>query len=170
MSTVLLLAFPVSVFFMAVSGQTDWQGFVFGYVISAITLRIGQAQNLNIKLRQAPRQVLFLLLYSLQLAWDIFYSSVQVVRIVFTPDIDKAIDPGVLKITTQDPTNNEIVTAISSHGITITPGQLVLDITEENGETVMHVHNLNVEASRPTIEQDQERRLQIIKRILGYDG
>ncbi|MEM6282968.1 MAG: Na+/H+ antiporter subunit E [Chloroflexota bacterium] len=170
MVSILSLAIPFAFIFMIISGQTNWEGFAFGYLVSAVVLRIGQAQNLQLNLLRAPLQLLTLLLYSLQLAWDIFYSSVQVVKIVFAPDIQKAIDPGVLKISTQDADNNEIVTAMSSHGITITPGQLVMDITKEGDETFMYVHNLNVTASQSTIEEDQTKRLKIIKRILGYDG
>ena len=169
MVTVLALALPFSLIYMAVSGQLTWQGFVAGYVVSAIVLQIGQAYKLNFKPTRAIPQTIALFLYSARLAWDIFVSSVEVAKMVLSPDMSKEIDPGVLKISTQDKDNNEIVTALSSHGITITPGQIVIDITKEDGETYMHVHNLNVTRSRDTIISDQTTRLKLIRRILGYD-
>ncbi len=168
MITVLTLALPFAVAFMTISGQLTWQGFVVGYIVSFLVLRVGQANNLNVNPVRAPFQLVYLFVYAIRLAWDIFVSSIGVARMVLSPDMDSQIAPAILVIPTQDPENNEIITALSSHGITITPGQLVVDITLDDDETMLHVHNLNVETSRPTIEQDQTKRLQLIRRILGY--
>lgn len=168
MTTVLTLALPFSLLFMAISGETNWQGFVLGYIISVIVLQLGQAYNLKVNPLRAPLQVVYFLIYIVRLVWDIFVSSLEVAGMILSPNLEKQIDPGVLVISTQDDENNEIVTALSSHWITITPGQMVMDIEERNGETNMIIHNLNVERSRPTIEQEQTSRLKLIRKVLGY--
>jgi len=170
MAAVILLALPLSLVFMTLSGEFNVEGLILGYVLSIGVLLVAGAQNLDIRFTRFIQQVFYTVWYAVRLAIDIFVSSVNVVRVVLTTgDIDKKIDTGVLKISTQDDENNKIVTAISAHGITITPGQLVVDITEEDGETIMHVHNLNVGASRGSIVEDQTKRLRLIKGILGYD-
>ncbi len=169
MAAVILLGLPFSLVFMTLSGQMNLQGFILGYVLSVAALWTARAQELNIHPSRILRQLFYVFWYSIRLAVDIFLSSLDVARMVLSPNLDEEIDTGVLKISTQDEDNNNIVTGISSHGITITPGQLVVDITEEDGETMMHVHNLNVTASRKTIVEDQTKRLKLIKRLLGYD-
>lgn len=168
MITVLTLALPTSLVFMAISGEVNWQGFIVGYLLGVLVLYLGRAHTLKVNPVRAPLQLFFLLVYGVRLIWDIFVSSIQVARMVLSPDIDSVIDPGVMNIGTQDDENNEIVTALSSHGITITPGQLVVDIKTEDGKTVLHVHNLNMAESAPTIEAEQTKRLRLIKGILGY--
>lgn len=169
MVTILTLALPFSLVFMALSGQQTWQGFLVGYIVSVLALQIGQADRLTFKPTRVFSQVYSLLIYSVRLAWDIFVSSVDVARMVLSPNMDEQIDPGLIRIRTQDPDNNEIVTAMSSHGITITPGQLVVDVEKENDTTYLYVHNLHVEQSRDTIVEEQTKRLKLIRRILGYD-
>jgi multisubunit Na+/H+ antiporter MnhE subunit len=169
MATVLTLALPFSVVFMALSGQTTWQGFLVGYVVSVLVLQIGQADRLTFKPTRIFSQVYGLLSYSVRLAWDIFVSSVDVARMVLSPNMNEQIDPGLIRISTQDEYNNEIVTAMSSHGITITPGQLVVDVEREEDITYLYVHNLHVAQARESIVDDQTERLTLIRRILGYD-
>ena len=67
---------------------------------------------------------------------------------------------------------NELVSAMSAHGITITPGELVVDFKESNGSegATMIVHSLNSDVSgSKRLEQDQRLRLKRIKGILGHD-
>jgi multicomponent Na+:H+ antiporter subunit E len=168
MITLLTLAIPIALVFMAISGELGLDGFIVGYLLGVLVLYAGRAHTLNLNPVRAPLQLFWLAVYGVRLVWDIFVSSAQVAQMVLSPNIDDVIDPGVVKISTQDETNNEIVTALSSHGITITPGQLVIDITNEDGQAMMHVHNLNLEQSAPTIEQEQTKRLRLIKGILGY--
>lgn len=169
MQTVVVLAIPFSLVFMVLSGQYSGEGFVVGYLLSLIVLTLGNAKALNLKVGRVHRQVFFALWYVLRLTWDIFWSSVDVTKIVLSKDIKNAVDPEIITISTQDSKNNGIVTAMSSHGITITPGQLVVDITESDGQTWLEVHNLHADNARPTIEQEQAQRLHWIQEILGYE-
>lgn len=168
MFAVIVLALPVALAFMALSGQVTLAGFIVGYPLSLAALWLGQAYNLQFKPTRILSQVLFLLWYAARLALDIFWSSVEVARMVLAPDIDSQIKPGVVTVETQDPDNNDIVTAMSAHGITITPGQLVVDIDKTDDGTIMYVHNLNIDQAQD-IDDDQTKRLRLIRRILGYD-
>jgi multisubunit Na+/H+ antiporter MnhE subunit len=168
MTTVLILALPFSLVFMAFSGQLSWQGFVVGYPLSIAALWLGQAYNLNFKPQRVFSQVIALIVYSTRLAVDIFLSSIQVARIVLSPNLDEQLNTAVKVIGSQDDTNNEIITAMSSHGITITPGQMVIDIEEQDGKTLLHVHNLNAEFAGE-LETEQTGRLHLIRKVLGYE-
>lgn len=169
MGTVIIYAFPFSLIYMALSNELNWQGFLVGYLVSVVVLYLGQAYNLNLKPRRVFSQVWNLLVYLVRLSIDIFISSVEVARIVLTPNMEHALNTGLIRVPTQDPDNNDIVTAMSAHGITITPGQLVVDIERDGDETVMIVHNLDYEASIDTIQEEQTQRVRIVRRILGYE-
>ena len=73
-------------------------------------------------------------------------------------------------VNTQDETENELISAVSAHGITITPGELVVDFEETDEEGVMMiVHSLNLDTSGQSLDEDQSMRLARIKGILGHD-
>ena len=54
--------------------------------------------------------------------------------------------------------------AFSAHGITITPGELVIDF---DGSRAMYVHCLDVEASAASAPGAQAKRLKLLRRIAG---
>lgn len=168
MLTVAILAVPFTLMFMAFSGQLSWQGFVVGYPLSVGVLWLGQAYNLNFKAGRAFTQVVYLLWYAVRLMADIFISSIQVARMVLSPNIDAQIAPAVVVVSSQDDTQNDIITAMSAHGITITPGQMVIDIEQADGQTLLHVHNLNA-AFAGDLEKEQAARLRLIRKVLGYE-
>jgi len=165
--SVFALALVFALVFMTFSNQFSLPGFVVGYLLSMGVLTLGQAYRLRFKPRQVLTQVMYLLLYTFRLAVDIFLSSVQVARLVLSPNLRDNMNPGVRKISTQDETHNEIITAMSSHGITITPGQMVIDIDYEDGRTVLYVHNLDLDFAEE-LQAEQTERLRLIRKILGY--
>ncbi len=170
MITVAALAFPFTLIFMAFSNQLTWQGFIVGYVLSFGALVLGQAYNLNLKYGRILSQVWNLMIYATRLILDIFVSSVQVAKLVLNPGpMSELLDPVVVKISTQDETKNEITTAMSSHAITITPGQMVIDIEETEDETLLHIHNLFQTETPEQIQAEQARRLHRIRKVLGYE-
>jgi multisubunit Na+/H+ antiporter MnhE subunit len=168
MITVYILALPFTLVFMAFSGQVTWQGFIVGYLLSVGVLWLGAAYNLNFKPRRAATQVVYLLWYMTKLMIDIFISSIQVARMVLSPNINAQINPAVVVIESQDESQNEIITAMMSHAITITPGQMVMDIEEKDGKTLLHVHNLNMDFAGD-LEKEQTERLRLIRKVLGYE-
>lgn len=168
MLSVFLLAAPLATVWMVLSNQLTWQGFILGYLVGFLVLWLGGAQKLEIKVAKIPSMIFWLAVYGVRLIIDIFLSSVGVVRIVLSPG-EMPINLGIIPISTQDETNNDIVAAMSAHGITITPGQMVVDFGVEDGQTIMYIHNLDVEESRDQLVPDQQKRLQLIRRGLGYD-
>ena len=175
MPQTLLLAFPMSLLWMIFSGQMSFEGFLIGYVFGfaiLLLIRINtsfEAEDQPIHLAKIPSQIIALVKYGIILAKDIFFSGIDVAKRVIDPDLP--IKPGIHRITTQDATNNHLVSAISAHAITITPGELVIDFEEgENGETVLLVHALDEESSDVAkLDRDQSNRLKLIRQILGMD-
>ena len=121
------------------------------------------------RLNNIPRQLFYIVAYTLFLAKEVLISGLQVARITLMPSLP--IDPGIIRINTQDKTENSVISAISAHGITITPGELVIDFEDapDDEGLLMVIHSLNLSQSASNLDNDQTTRLQRIKGILGYD-
>lgn len=167
----LVLSLGLAPIFVVLSGHYTWGTLVIGWLISLLALRLGHAQQYTLRVTRLFSQMVALSQYLLILALDIFWSSINVARLVLNPHMP--IQSGIVKISTQDipsPSHDtDLVTALSAHWITITPGQFVIDIEKNDDETFMYVHNLNLDAQLPSIHDEQTRRLKLIRKVLGYD-
>ncbi len=152
---------------MALTGQLSVQGFVVGYIFGfAILWLIWPHSGPLNHLSRLPSQVFYTIIYAAVLAYDILLSGVDVAKRVLPPTMH--INPGIKVISTQDDSAHPLISALSAHSITITPGEMVIDF-EAGDETRMYVHVLDVDASFPALESDQTARLKRIKKVMGYD-
>ena len=109
------------------------------------------------------RQPLAMLIYTGVLLWSAFTSSVRVARLVLTPDL--RLKTAILAVkTSKRGRPNELLTALSAHGITATPGQFVLDIDDDD---TLYVHCLELPESREELEHEQAERLKLLRPIIG---
>lgn len=162
-----LVALPMAVVWVILTSQVSVWSFGIGYVISfAIALLLSRSWEtpLNFSLLKLPGQLFATLVYSLFLTWDILQAGIDVALRVFGV---RPLNPGIIAVSTQDEEDNDVIDGLSAHGITITPGQLVVDFSEDRN--TMYVHALDVDASVPELDPDQARRLKYFRRMLGYD-
>lgn len=156
----LLLAFALSFIWMATTGHLSLEGFPVGLVISFSLITILHWRGLGAKLRLTPDTLVALVIYGLMLLRDIFWSSIDVAWRIVQPQIP--LNAGIVAVPTFE--EQDAIVAMSAHGITITPGQIVVDFESDN---IMYVHCLDTSASAPTLEADQQRRLKYLRRIWG---
>ncbi len=159
---IMLLALPMSALWMIVSGSISLDSLLVGYVLGVAILLVMRVENIQISWRRLPDQIAAFLVYTFTLARDIVLSSLDVARRVLDPELP--LNPGRISVSTQDDTENDFIGAFSAHGITITPGELVVDFEDDR---TMLVHCLDVEASAKTAERAQTRRLHLLRRIKG---
>lgn len=174
MAQIFFIALPLSLAWMVLAGQANIPGFFVGYVISfgvLLVIRFNtsyQAEDEPINLARVPMQIVTLIFYILRLTWDVMVSGASVAWVVIQPTMP--IKPVVRRITTQDDRNSGLAAALSAHSITITPGELVVDFEEEDGEVYMLIHSLNKDQStEERLIEEQKNRLSLIKRVLGRD-
>jgi multicomponent Na+:H+ antiporter subunit E len=173
MRNTLILSVAMAFLWMLFARQVSPQGFIVGYIFGfgvLWLLRLNTSIEDNeepINLRRVPGQLFALVIYSYRLTKDVILSGTDVAKRVLRPEMD--INPGVHTISTLDPTNNPMISGLSGHGITITPGEFVIDYeTDDDGQTFMIVHALDKESSDVAkLEGDQKNRLILIRRILG---
>ena len=162
------LALPLALGWTIYTAQPTPGNFLLGYVFSVIVLMATGLRGESFNLRNAPRQLYNLLAYTIFLAYEVLVAGIQVAQFILRPSLP--IDPGMSSISTQDPASDALISAISAHGITITPGELVVDFEETGHDEVrMIVHSLNIAKSAQTLDSAQAVRLKRIKGILGHD-
>lgn len=165
---VMIFALPLAIGWTIYTAQPTPGNLLLGYLFSVSVLIATGIRGESIRLRNAPRQLYNLFAYTLYLASEVLSAGLKVSRVILSPSLP--INPGIATVNTQDITENELISAISAHGITITPGELVVDFEETGEEGVnMIVHSLNLDSSGGSLEDDQSRRLMRIKGILGHD-
>ena len=167
-----LFAIPMMFAWVVISGQLSWQGLVVGYIFGyaiILLLRVntpgfdGKGEPIN--LRNPLGRLVQLVVYVAVLTFDVAISGLDVARRVLQTPMD--IKPGIYRISTQDEGKNRVISALSAHAITITPGELVIDYDGEDDGTML-IHVLDRDAStQEKLEDDQRQRLKRIKGILG---
>ena len=164
----MLLALPLAFGWTIYTAQPTPGNFLLGYFFSVVVVVGTGLRGDSLRLRNAPKQIYNLVAYVLFLAFEVLVAGVKVARVVLTPRMP--INPGFTDLNTYDKSRDALISAVSAHGITITPGELVVDFKETSDEgVVMIVHSLNIDTSAQSLERDQQTRLKRIRGILGHD-
>ena len=164
----MLLALPLAFGWTIYTAQPTPGNFLLGYFFSVVVVVGTGLRGDSLRLRNAPKQIYNLVAYVLFLSFEVLVAGVKVARVVLTPRMP--INPGFTDLNTYDKSRDELISAVSAHGITITPGELVVDFKETSDEgVVMIVHSLNIDTSAQSLERDQQTRLKRIRGILGHD-
>ncbi|MEP7289374.1 MAG: Na+/H+ antiporter subunit E [Chloroflexota bacterium] len=165
----LVLALFMGLAWMSLTLGVSLGNFIVGAILSfaILTLISSNQKSSTLTLRQLPQQLLAATMYTLILFRDIYLSSIDVAKRVIDPAMP--LNSGIIAVSTQyTPTGSDgeatadTIAAISAHGITITPGELVVDF---DGNQVMYVHCLDVVASSAVAESNQAKRLVFLRRI-----
>lgn len=125
------------------------EGFIVGYLVLWLASPLYGPSTYFKKFRQTISFLFFFLR-------ELVSASLRVAYIVIKPEMD--IRPGIIAIPLDVKTNTEIT--LLANLITLTPGTLTLDISDDR--RVMYVHAMNVtdvEAFRQEIKQGFERRV-----------
>jgi multicomponent Na+:H+ antiporter subunit E len=164
-----VLAIPLALLWLPLSNRYTVDSVVLGYVIGlAILFLLQNGTQASLSWRRLPRQLFWLVIYVIWLFAEIFLSSLDVARRVLDPRLP--INPGHVDVATQDITKNSLISALSIHAITVTPGQLVDDIDRQGEPSpILHIHCLDTNIPQAELDKQQIWRLTLIRRILGDD-
>jgi len=169
----LVLALPLATAWVLLSFEPTPVTFIVGYVFSIGILYLidsntgDEDENPSVSVVGFPKQLWALITYGAQLAWDIVFSGIDVAKRILPREMD--INPGIYCVDTFDEDKHKLVSGLSAHSITITPGSLVIDHKPEE-HNMMYVHVLDVnDWTQESLEEEQKGRLNHIKRILGYE-
>ena len=147
---------------MGITNQLTLQSFLAGYLISMGGLVLFRPKTRVVTWKKLPGQMVALVYYLFLLYRDILLSGIDLAQRVLSPDTRLRL--GIIAVPVQDPENSPLVAALSADVISLTPGELVVEIEENR---VMYVHVLDLEDAEANATPNQARRLELLHRILG---
>ncbi len=125
-----------------------------GFLISLLI----RPQNLELSWRRLPQALWAALQYLFILFWDMLKSGITVGRLILTPGLP--IDPGIVVIDAG--CQSELSTALSAHAMTLTPGELVVEMTDQGQ---LFTHCLEAGKSAEYVAEAQKLRKDLLSKI-----
>lgn len=129
-------------------------------VCTAVTFLLPGQHYRQMSWRSWPSANLAFGRYIIMLVKDLVVSGIQVARIVLSPRM--SIRPGIIAIPSQ--TSSDLATAFSAHAITLTPGELVVEI---DADGIMYTHCLDAPHAAITLAEAQEKRRLLLEKIFS---
>lgn len=149
---------PLLIIYLALTSNLELSNVLLGMVVAlAVALLIGPQRH-PYELRRLPAALLATGQYVLILLVDIMKNGLQVARIVLTPSLP--IKPGIISIPSHCDT--ELGTALSAHAITVSPGELVVEVGEDG---TMYTHCLDATDSDVKAAEAQKMRVNLLRKI-----
>lgn len=149
---------PLFLIYLALTSDVSFPNIVLGLLVSgAVTLLIRPVRR-AMPPQRVPVAFLALLEYIFILMVDVIKNGLQVARIVLTPSLP--IKPGIIAIPSLCAT--DMGTALSAHAITVSPGELVVEISEDG---IMYTHTLDATESEQKAAEAQKMRVNLLQRI-----
>jgi multicomponent Na+:H+ antiporter subunit E len=154
----LRLTIPLFLVYLALTSNLAWNNLLVGLLVAAALSWVLRPSPRPIQWRRLPTALLAVMRYLLVLLVDLITSGVQVARIVLDPKLP--IQPGVVAIPAG--CESELATALSAHAVSLTPGELVVEIDEDG---VMYTHCLDATRAAEYVAEAQQMRRDLLQKI-----
>ena len=154
--TVLLLTLA----YLAFTSNLDPRNIVVGLLLSFLVVALLRPEKKTLNIRRLPTVTWAIIRYVGLLIYDLIASGFQVAGMVLSRRI--AMQPGIVALPAG--TSSDAATSLSAHAISLTPGELVVEI---NLEGVLYTHCLDATASAELIQDAQELRTNLLEEIVS---
>ncbi len=145
------------ILYLLLTGNTQVSNLVVGLLVAGGVGLLVRPINREFPWSRFPGAVVASLQYAFILLWDLALSGFRVGRIIL---FNQPINPGIIAIPSG--CKSELGTALSAHAITVTPGEMVVEINEDG---VMYTHCLDVNKASDYVQRAQDIRLRLLQRI-----
>lgn len=152
--------FLLTLVYLALRPNFEILNILAGIIIAAVVVLLLRPQPQPLRWRQLPTIILALIRYTVVLAYDLVVSGIQVARIVLKPG--RTLRPGIIIIPSKN--QSEVAQALNAHAITLTPGEIVVEITDDG---TMYTHCLNATESQKLVDDAQEMRVSLLEKFLA---
>ena len=144
--------------YIALTANLQPSNILAGLLIATAVMFLMHTSGRTSTWRFSAAGIVALFRYTLVLIYDLIVSGIQVARIVLTPDLP--IHQGDIAIPTACDT--EVAQALSAHAITVTPGEMVVEIGEDGA---MYTHVLDATQAEEDVLHAQEMREEMLEKI-----
>ncbi len=144
--------------YLEISSNLEIGNLVVGLLIAMGVTLLVRPRGGAVAWGRVPSSIWALVKYVAILIYDLVKSGIQVARIVLRPKM--RLRPGVVAIPAE--CESERGTALSAHAITLTPGQLVVEMDESG---VMYTHCLDATDAEKYVTEAQQMRRDLLAKI-----
>ncbi|MBN8656726.1 MAG: Na+/H+ antiporter subunit E [Anaerolineae bacterium] len=142
--------------YLMLTGNMEPANIVIGLLIGlGISLLMPRDVPLLFPLYRLPRFLWAAIRYLAVVIWDVVLGGIATARIVLDPKLP--LKSGIIAIPYGS--QSELGTAFSAHAITLSPGELVIEMDSDG---IMYTHCLNVEATAAAAEEAQAKRRKLL--------
>lgn len=153
--------FFLTLVYLALTANLQLINVVTGMILSAgIVYLVNPERNKSLQLNYLPTLFIALGRYIVVLAYDLLMSGIQVAGIVLQRKMP--IHQGIVAIPSE--CQSTLGTALSAHAITLTPGEMVLEIDDRN---VMYTHCLDARQVEEVVRKAQQQRREMLDKIFA---
>jgi multicomponent Na+:H+ antiporter subunit E len=145
-------------FYLLLSDRWNLGNLMIGLAIAFGITALLRPRFVRLNWRSIPAMLWALARYSWVILYDMLTSGIQVARLLLSRRMD--LLPGIIAIPSG--CQSELGTALSAHAITLSPGELVVEMDEQG---VMYTHCLDVSRASQHLFQAQELRRTLLSKI-----
>jgi len=149
----------LTIVYLLLTSNLEWLNVIAGVVIATGITLILKPQLKPVLWHRAPRAFLAMIQYLGIMIYDILKGGIMVAKSVWSRNLK--IRPSIIAIPSG--CESELATALSAHAISISPGELVVEIDPYG---VMYTHVLDVTHSAEYQEQAQQMRNGLLSKII----
>ena len=149
---------PLTVLYILLTGNPEPANWLVGLLIAVGVTMLNRPNPSPLEWRRLPRMAAAALSFLLTLFVDLIRSGWQVTKLVLQRE--PAINQGIVAI--PDGTQETWITTVSAEAITLTPGELVVEIGEDG---TLYTHTLDVDTSLESAAVAQEGRVRQLEEL-----
>ena len=153
--------FVLFIIYLMLTANVSLANLVLGLIVAAgISLLMPKDTPMLVRIDRLPRFLWAGFRYAFIVIRDVVMGGISTARIVLDPKLP--LNSGIVAIPYGK--KSELGTAFSAHAITLSPGELVIEM---DGDGNMYTHCLNVDATLASAEEGQTKRTQLLNAM--YD-
>ena len=153
----IIFMIPVWLLYLMLTNWTP-RNLIAGFVIAGLVALLIRPEKRPLNWKRLPDALLATGLYLGRLLRDLMVSGIQVARIVLSPSMP--IQPGIIAIPSY--CESDLGVALSAHAITLTPGEMVIEIDDAG---TMYTHVLDASQAEEQVAAAQTMRRDLLSRI-----
>ena len=153
------IAIPLFLVYLVLSGNVTIPNLVVGALIAlGVSTLLPGWKDAGFDWKRSPAFVWAMVRYIFVVLWDVIKGGITTAHIVLSPNMP--LKTGIIAIPSGS--KSELGTALSAHAITLSPGELVVEMDDEG---MMYTHCLNVDKSEMYMAEAQSLRRNLLRDI-----